>query len=161
MNKVYIGKIVNTHGIKGELRILSDFQFKDKVFLVGNTLLIDDKEYKIRSYRHHKIFEMVTLNDYDNINDVEYLINKKVYFDMDSVKLKNNEVLDEDLVNFKAIYNNKEYPITDVFYASRNNKIIRVLIDNKEVLIPYNSPMVVKIDKENKVLYIDLIDGVI
>ena len=45
MNKIYIGKIVSTHGIKGELRILSDFQFKDKVFKVDNKLIIDDKEY--------------------------------------------------------------------------------------------------------------------
>ena len=43
MELVRIGKIVNTHGIKGELRILSDFEFKDKVFkkgvkvYVGNT----------------------------------------------------------------------------------------------------------------------------
>ena len=29
MGKIYIGKIVNTHGIKGELRVLSDFLYKD------------------------------------------------------------------------------------------------------------------------------------
>ena len=29
---VYLGKIVNTHGIRGEVRILSDFLFKDAVF---------------------------------------------------------------------------------------------------------------------------------
>ncbi|MBQ1551268.1 MAG: hypothetical protein IIZ67_04110, partial [Bacilli bacterium] len=51
MNKVYIGKIVNTHGIKGELRIRSDFPYKDRVFLIGNNLIIDDKEYNIKSYR--------------------------------------------------------------------------------------------------------------
>ena len=32
MDKIYIGKIVNTHGIKGEVRILSDFLYKDKAF---------------------------------------------------------------------------------------------------------------------------------
>mgnify|MGYP003307463539 CR=1 FL=1 len=36
---IYIGKIVNTHGIKGELRLLSKFPYKDKVF-------IKDKELK-------------------------------------------------------------------------------------------------------------------
>ena len=30
---IYIGKIVSTHGIKGELRIVSDFEYKDKVTL--------------------------------------------------------------------------------------------------------------------------------
>ena len=32
---IYIGKIVNTHGLKGEIRIISDFEFKDKVFVPG------------------------------------------------------------------------------------------------------------------------------
>ena len=39
MEKVYIGKIVNTHGIKGELRILSDFEFKDKAFKVNTEII--------------------------------------------------------------------------------------------------------------------------
>ena len=34
MDTVYIGKIVSTHGIKGELRIISDFPYKNKVFKV-------------------------------------------------------------------------------------------------------------------------------
>ena len=55
----FIGTIVSTHGIRGELRILSDFPFKDRVFMVGHTLVIDQKEYKIRSYRVHKKFEMI------------------------------------------------------------------------------------------------------
>ena len=47
MEKIYIGKITSTHGIKGELKIKSNFEFKDKVFKVGNKLLIDNKLYEI------------------------------------------------------------------------------------------------------------------
>lgn len=32
MEYVYIGKIVNTHGIKGEVRLISNFERKDLVF---------------------------------------------------------------------------------------------------------------------------------
>ena len=77
---IYIGKIVSTHGIKGELRIISDFEYKDKVFIVGNKLIINDNTYKIRSYRKHKNFDMVTLNDYKDINEVLFLLKSKVYF---------------------------------------------------------------------------------
>ena len=93
MNKVYIGKIVNTHGIKGEIRLLSDFPFKDKVFVVGNNILVDDIEYKINSYRRHKMFDMITLDGYNNINDVLFLLKKDVYFDEDNLILNDNEVL--------------------------------------------------------------------
>lgn len=159
MNKIYIGKIVSTHGIKGELRILSNFQFKDKVFKVDNKLIIDDKEYIIKSYRVHKKFDMVTLNDFNDINQVLYLLKKDVYFDRDHLELDNNEILDSDLITYKVMTTTgKKGIIKDIFYASSDNKVIRCLFD-REVLIPYNSPMIIDINKEEKLLIIELIEG--
>ena len=74
MNNVYIGKVVNTHGIKGEIRILSDFPYKDKVFLIDNEIIIGNNKYIIKSYRVHKGYDMVTLDGYNDINDVLFLL---------------------------------------------------------------------------------------
>lgn len=154
---ILIGKVVSTHGIKGELRILSDFPYKDKVFKVGNKLIIEDKEYEIKSYRVHKNFDMVTLDDYNDINDVLFLLKKNVYFAKDNLSLNDNEILDEDLITYRVLTNTgKEGIIKEIFKASETNKILRVLFD-KEVLIPMN--MINKIDKENKYIYVELIDG--
>ena len=159
MEKVYIGKIVSTHGIKGELRILSDFQFKDKVFKIGNSLIIDDKEYTIKSYRVHKNFDMVTLDDYKDINEVLFLLKKKVYFYKDKLELSDEEILDSDLLEYKVMTKDgKEGIIKDIFYASESNKIIRCLFD-KEVLIPVNSPMIKEINKKDKIIVVELIEG--
>ena len=159
MDKVYIGKIVSTHGIKGEIRILSDFPYKDKVFVVGNKIIIDDKEYEIKSYRVHKNFDMVTLDDYHDINEVLFLMKKNVYFDKDSLKLSEDEVLDEELITYEVLTNDgKKGIIKEIFMASSNNKIIRVMLD-KEYLIPVNSPMLEKIDKKNKCIVINIIEG--
>ena len=67
---IYIGKIVNTHGIKGELRILSNFSSKNKVFIPQMPIYIDNQKEIINSYRHHKMFDMITLKNYNNINEV-------------------------------------------------------------------------------------------
>lgn len=159
MNKIYIGKIVNTHGIKGEIRILSDFQYKDKVFIIGNSIIIDDKEYIIKSYRVHKNFDMVTLDDYNNINDVLFLMKKNVYYDKDKLVLNDNEILDEDLIKYKVItLDNKEGTIKEIFYASKTNKILRIMLD-KEILVPISSNLIKKIDKNKKEITIELIDG--
>lgn len=159
MNKVYIGKIVNTHGIKGEIRLLSDFPFKDKVFVVGNSILIDDIEYKINSYRRHKMFDMITLEGYNNINDVLFLMKKKVYFDKDKLVLSDDEILDEDLIKFKVIDDDGNIgKITEIFMASSTNKILRVEFSH-EVLIPYNSPIIKSIDKNKKEIHVSLIGG--
>ena len=46
MKYVLIGKLVNTHGLKGEVRILSNFKYKDKVFIPGMKIYIGrDKKY--------------------------------------------------------------------------------------------------------------------
>lgn len=158
MQKVYVGKVVGTHGIKGEIRIISDFQFKDKVFVVGNSLIINDNDYVIRSYRKHKNFDMVTLNDYNDINEVLCLVRNKVYFDKEKLNLSNEEVLDEDLLEFKVIdKEGRVGKVVEVFLASPTNKIIRVMFD-KEYLIPVYSPMLKSIDKRNKCIYVDILD---
>ena len=36
MKFIRIGKIVNTHALKGEMRILSNFRYKNKVFITYN-----------------------------------------------------------------------------------------------------------------------------
>ena len=159
MSSVYVGKIVSTHGIKGEVKILSDFEYKDRVFKVGNKLIVDDSEYVIKSYRHHKNFEMVTLNDYKDINEVLFLMKKKVYIKESDIELLDNEVLDDELVTYDVVTTDgKVGKILEVFFASSDNKIIRVLLD-KEVLIPVKSPMIKEVNKKEKKIVIELISG--
>lgn len=159
MNKIYIGKVVNTHGIKGEIRILSNFEYKDKVFKVNNKLIIGDKTYEIKSHRIHKGYNMVTLDDYNNINDVLFLLKKDVYFNEEDLLLDNNQVLDSELLTYSVVNNRGEVgEVLEVFFASETNKIIRVKF-NKEYLIPYNSPMIKEINKNKKELVIELLEG--
>ena len=158
MNLIYIGKITSTHGIKGELKIKSNFEYKDKVFVIGNKLIIDNKEYIIKSHRVHKGFDMVTLNDYKDINEVLFLLNKKVYISKKNDSIS-DIILDEDLKDFDAVINGEKGVIREVFFASSVNKIIRVLINGKEVLVPFNKEFIKNIDKNKKEVKIELIDG--
>lgn len=159
MEKIYIGKIVSTHGIKGEIKILSKFPYKQKVFASDNNILIDNKEYTIESYRVHKKYDMITLKGYHDINEVIPFLKKEIYFDKDNLKLSENEILDEELITYKVISSDgREGTITEIFMASPTNKILRVQLDH-EILIPFSSPMIKKIQKNNKCIIIDLIDG--
>ncbi len=156
MDKIYIGKIVNTHGVKGELRIRSNFEFKDKVFKINNKLIIGDKEYNIRSYRKHKTFDMVCLDDYTNINDVLFLVGNKVYFDKEKLGLSNDEEIDKDLLEYKVIIKDIEGKVKEIMDTG-NNKVLRVFTD-REYLVPYNEAFV-KIDRSKKEINISVIDG--
>ena len=102
---------------------------------------------------------MITLDGYNNINDVLFLMKKKVYFDKDKLVLSDDEILDEDLIKFKVIDEDRNIgKITEIFMASSTNKILRVEFSH-EVLIPYNSPIIKSIDKEKKEIHVSLIGG--
>ena len=159
MNNIYIGKITSTHGIKGEIKIKSSFEYKDKAFRPGNKITINNNIYTIKTYRRHKDYEMITLEGYNDINEVLFLLKNKVYIEKEELKLE-DEVLDSDLISYKVISNNGEGTVKEVFLASPTNKIIRVVINDNEVLVPYNKDFV-KLDKNNKIVYINLVDGMI
>lgn len=148
-----IGKYVNTHGIKGEIRILSDFSRKDLVFIPNFKIYIDNKEFIINSYRKHKDYDMVTLKDINNINDIEYLKGKDVYINRDDIK----SFIDEDLYDYELVYKDNKYRIIDII-KNKSNKIL-VLENNK--MVPYVSEFIERIDEENKLIFVNLPDNML
>ena len=160
MKLIKIGKIVNTHGIKGELRLLSKFPYKDKIFIKDMIIYIN-KENKevINSYRKHKNFDMITLNGYTNINEVLKYKGKNVYVNSDDIKLDKDKYLDEELIGLNVIYeNNIKGTILNI---ERYEKTCLLVIsgEDKEYLIPYNDNIIDKIDIEEKKIYIKGIKG--
>ena len=159
MNKLYIGKIVNTHGIKGELRIKDNLTTKQKeeIFKIGSNLIIDDKAYEITSYRVHKDYDMVTFLGYNNINEVLSLKGKKVYKSKDEINLNNEDILDSELITYKVITtDNLEGKIIDVEEVGNNYKILRLLINERQVLVPYHKDFVT-IDSNKKEVTVKLL----
>ena len=151
MKYIFIGRIVNTHALKGEVRILSDFEFKDRIFKENTLLYIGENKDKeiIETYRKHKQFDMIKFKGIDYINDVLKYKGSKVYIDESILNLKDDEILISELINMD-VYNDNKYVGKITEYRSDNgNNMLRV--NNK--LIPYNKDFITKIDKENKSIY--------
>ncbi len=164
MDYILIGKIVNTHGIKGEIRIISDFEFKDKVFVPGFNIYIGKDKIKetITSYRHHKIYEMITMDGYKDINEVIKYLKENVYILKKDLKLNDNEYLDKDLIDFKVYESdNLIGVVSNITYASETNKLLEVLNNDKKILIPFNDEFVININLQEKRIDVKLIKGMI
>ena len=156
MKFINIGKIVNTHGIKGELRILSDFKYKDKVFKKDFKFYIgkDKEELIVNSYRHHKIFDMVTFNDLNDINLVLKYKGKEVYINEEDLDL-NGEIYIDNLIGYKVVVGTKDIGVvTDVMHMKAND-ILRV----NDILIPYVKEFIIKI--EDNTIYVKDVGGLI
>lgn len=159
MKFINIGKIVNTHGLKGELRILSDFRHKDKVFKKDMKIYVgkEKKEFTINSYRFHKIFDMVTFVGINNINEVEYLKGEFVYINEDDLKL-DNEIYSGKLIDFDVIVDNKLIGKVSEVIDTPANEVLRV---DKSILIPYVKDFIKDIDTGNKIIYVNNIGGLV
>ena len=151
MKYIYIGKIVNTHALKGEVRIISDFEFKDRVFNPGFKLYMGQfkKEEEIETYRVHKQYDMVKFKGIDYINDVLKYKGDSVYINEEDLKLDEDEILSSELLNMEVVVNDKLIGIISEYRCDNGNKVIRV----NDKFIPYNKDFINKIDKSNKKIY--------
>ena len=152
MKYINVGKLVNTHGLKGEVRILSNFRHKKNVFIKGMKLYIGKKkeEFTINTYRFHKIYDMVTFDGFNNINEVEYLKGLNVYINEDDLKL-DGEIYSGKLIDFKVISDGKEIGQITEIIDTPANEVIRV---GEKILIPYIDEFIEKIDLEKKEIYV-------
>lgn len=158
----YVGKIVSTHGIKGELKIISNSQFKEQIFKVGSFIYFDKNKDKhlIKSYRVHKNYDMILIDDYNNINDVLKFIGFSVYKKREDINLKEDEFFYDDLIGFNVSYNNQVIgKIVD--YDDNTSNIVYKIAGQNNFFIPFNGPFIDKIDFKNKIVYVVNIGGLL
>ena len=160
MKYVLIGKLVNTHGLKGEVRILSDFKYKDKVFIPGMKIYLGKDKVceEIKTYRHHKVFEMITMNNYTDINQVLKYKGDYVFANKEDIKLAQNEYLDEDIIGLNVYVNNRCLGKVRKIENHNGNEIL-VLNGEKDYLIPYNFDIILSINLEKKEIMVKDIPG--
>ena len=159
MEYVYIGKIVNTHGIKGEVRLISNFERKDLVFKKNFKIYIGSlkKEEIVNSYRIHKNYDMITLNGINDINDVLKYNGEKVYVNRDDLKLNNQEYLIDDLLGLAVICDGKEYGIIKDIYDTKGSKLILISYNDKDIFIPFVEEFIKQVDVNNKRVIVERI----
>lgn len=160
MNKyILIGKIVNTHALKGEVRLISDFEYKEKVFVINNELYIGKEKNKetIETYRKHKNFDMIKFKGIETINEVIKYKGQKVYILKETLNLGEDEILIDELINMQVVFNNEILGEVEEYRNDSGNKIIKV----SGKYIPYNKNFIEKIDKKERKIYYKNIEGLI
>lgn len=162
MNYIYIGKIVNTHGIKGELRIKSDFDKKDIIFKPGFTLYIGEGYVaeKIVTYRVHKEFDMVTFEGYNNINQVLNYLKLNVYVKREDLSLNNDDYLLQDLIGLNVVENGEMLgKVSEIVYNGSN--ILLSISADKNFYIPKNGDFIKKVNLEEGIIEVENAKGLI
>ena len=161
MELVQVGKLVNTHGLKGEVKIKSDFERKDLIFKKGKKLIIDNTEFVIKNYKVYKETDLIQFEGYIHINDIEQYKGYLVYIDRDKLDLPEGDYIYADLVGMKIV-NSKGTFGSVIDYTNNVNPLLEVVFDNKTYYIPLKSDFIERVSiKENNIYVSDRIEELI
>lgn len=164
-DKTLVGKIINTHGIKGNVKI---YPYTDDPERFKNLdyLLIGDgyKELKIVDMFIQKGFVYVRFEGHEDINKVLDFINSNVYiYDKDRVKLPKDRYFISDIVGME-VYDMEGLligKVTDVIENLANDLFQVQKTDSTIFYLPAIKEFIKEIDVDKKVVIIDPIEGLL
>ncbi|KGR73870.1 ribosome maturation factor RimM [Ureibacillus sinduriensis] len=167
-----VGRIVNTHGIRGEVRVLSSTDFEELRFAVGSKLAVFKKDEKkpiwvtVESMRRHKNFILLTFEGYNNINFVEPFkegLLKVSKDQLDEDVLEENEYYHYEIIGCDVFSEEREQigTVTDILETGANDVWEVKATNGKKHYIPYIEDVVKEIDVDEKKIIIHVMEGLL
>ncbi len=162
-----IGKIVNTSGLKGLLKVMpltddiTRFEDLETIYIqIGKNLV----EKKIEDVKYIKNMVLLKLEGIDNIDEAEkyknlYIkINKK-----DAIELPEDSYLIVDIVKCDVYTEEGELlgKMIDVLDTGSNDVYVVKNSEGKEILLPAIKEVIKSVDISNKKIIVKLMDGLI
>lgn len=164
-----VGKIVNTHGIRGEVRVISRTDFPEERYAVGNVLGLfkpgSDKPIllTVASHRVHKNFDLLTFEGYPSINDVEPFKDGILKVSEDQLtELEEDEFYFHEIIGCTVVSLDGEEigTITEIIQTGAND-VWAVKGKEKTHYIPYIEDVVKEVDVDSKKITIEVIEGLL
>ena len=167
MNYFNVGKIVNTQGLQGEMRVLSVTDFAEERFKKGNALALFDKkdqfvmDVEIASHRKVKNFDIIKFKGMYHINDIEKFrdFNLKVR-EEDLTDLEDGEFYYHEIIGLEVYENDLLLgTIKEILQPGANDVWVVKRKGKRDLLLPYIPPVVLGIDIEQGRVDVDIPEG--
>ena len=157
--KYYIGEIVNTQGLKGEVRIKLYDGYQES-FDNFTFFYINGVKMIIEKHRFKKNLAIVKFEGLDDINAAEEYIREKIYLNKDDIILEAGEFLIDDVIGFEAFENNNLIgKLIDIDLSKTSQGVIEISNNAGSFMVPLHGNFIEKIDMKNKKVYFKNIDG--
>ena len=165
-----VGKIVNTHGIWGEIRVISTTDFAEDRFEVGSELGLFKADgskpiiVKVASHRKHKNFDLLTFEGYTLLRDVEAFKNATLKVSEKYLnELEENEFYFHEIIGctVESTEGEKIGVVTDILQTGANDVWEVKPEKGKMHYIPYIEDVVKSVDIPNKKIVIEVLEGLL
>lgn len=166
MNEMFtVGRIVNTHGVKGEIKVMPTtddpkrFKKLKNIFVERKTM----ESYEIESVRFHKDFVLLKLKDIEDMSAAELLKGSVLKIDRkDSLPLKKDEYYISDLFGLEVYTEDERYlgKFVDIIETGSNDVyVVRKQDRPKDLLLPAIKQVVKNVDIEAQKMTVHLLEG--
>lgn len=169
MNYYKIGQVMNTHGLKGELKIYSTSDFDEERYQIGNTIYLYFEgtyyPFKVATYRVHKGNPLVSFEGYQDINLIEHFkgalvcISEEDRHPLEEGKYYRDELIDMEVYDEENHYIGRIIAIEETNGAQNNLCIERE--DGSIVRVPNVPAFVVDVNKDENRMKIHVIEGLL
>ena len=167
MNYFNVGKIVNTQGLQGEMRVLSVTDFAEERFKKGNTLALFDKkdrfvmDVEIASHRKVKNFDIIKFKGMYHINDIEkYRDFSLKVAEEDLTDLEDGEFYYHEIIGLEVYENDVLLgTIKEILQPGANDVWVVKRKGKRDLLLPYIPPVVLGIDIEQGRVDVEIPEG--
>lgn len=167
-----VGRLVNTHGIRGEIKVLSHTDFPDVRFAAGKKLLVipadgsSKFEVTVESAREHKGMFILKLKGYTNINEVEKYKGSMLKVPSDDlVELPENEYYFHQIVGCEVYTDEDETTpmgtITEILQPGANDVWVVKPAKGQDILIPVIPDVVLDVNIEAKRIKVHIMEGLL
>lgn len=162
----YVGKIVKTHGIKGEITLRVDNSDFDEIEEL-NYMLLDVNQklipFFIESISFHSNKSFILFQDLKTLEEASQLVGKSVYLPLELLPERNgNDFYSHEVLEYMVIDSEKgELGVVEEIIEYPTQSLIRVLKDQKEILIPIHDDIIQNVDRETKKIFITAPNGLI
>ncbi|SFF70136.1 16S rRNA processing protein RimM [Halobacillus alkaliphilus] len=163
-----VGKIINTHGIKGEVKVhrITDF---DERFQPGQLLYwVNDTSEPVslvvRSHRIHKGYDLIAFEDHTSINDVEgYKNGMLMVTKEEQTELEEHEFYFREIIGCKVYLESGEEigRVKEILTPGANDVWVVERANNSDLLLPYIEPVVKRVDPSHQQIIINPIEGLL
>lgn len=164
-----VGKIVNTHGIRGEVRVISQTDFPEQRYQKGAklTLFRNGKaplDLTVSGHRKHKNFDLLTFEGYPNINDVEPFrdgilkVAEEFLIDLEENEYYYYEIIGLNVIDEQGKTLGK---IKEILSPGANDVWVVQRKGQKDALIPYIESVVKDIDLDANEVHVEIPEGLL
>lgn len=159
-----IGQISNTHGLKGEMKVIP-FTEKNEDYAKLENILVDFngtlKEYTVESVRYQKDVVLIKLKGVDDIEEAEKLKGHYIKIPRDSAKkINEDEYFIADLLGCE-VYQDETLlgVLDDVFTAGGSDVYVVKRKGKQDLLLPAISSVIKKVDVVNQKVFVEVPRG--